>query len=97
MNVLKDQWNPGYKTAILKCNLSIMKEYLLLLRSFIEKAASTKVEGFQVSHFALNGTFQKAFTENGKLGTLLELYNILRLFDSWANFPFTTREMKRDY
>ena len=58
-----------------------MKEYLLLLRGFIEKAASTKVEGFQVSHFALNGTFQKAFTENGKLGTLLELYNILRLFD----------------
>ena len=50
---------------ILKRNLSIMKENLLLLRSFIEKAASTIVEGFQVSHFDLGRTYQKVFTENG--------------------------------
>ena len=26
-----------------------------------------------------------------------QVQNILRIFDGWANFPFTTTETKRDY
>ena len=35
--------------------------------------------------------------KNLYLNTYNHVHNILRLFDSWANFPFTTSETKRAY
>ena len=32
-----------------------------------------------------------------RISTHNHSYNILRFFDGWANFPFTTSEVKRDY
>ena len=50
----------------------------------------------QISHM-FNFKKKKIIMINWIAGTIMCLESFLRLFDSWANFPFTKKDTKHDY